>query len=553
MAEFTKDIQTLTQQASSSPQLQTNTGSLASDVISAASFGLGLYRQNKAATALAGAQKQQVEYQTRLDESTLAYGDFQASMAAQEQNGTSARAKRKKFLANLGDATFQTKVISASNKLTGTNFTETESNLNKAEVQRQEDAANLVVSARAAAISAGERVAGVENLTTEQQQRLVVQGEIADSQRRVDASTISNAIQTGAYNKMTADKQTALYLSATMPAYSLKLSSTLNTAVEEAGGFESLNKDGLFDIITAERTNLDAQVMQHVEAAASLGVILTPEQQNSFRTAGNSILDSFESLMGQEAVTKALGSIPDRLLSQNLVKAMTHADAKVRNAALAIMLKLGGNQLLGVDITASFGILSGMAAGDALPDGGDDLKNTGKLAKAAFTAPANTDGTFTSEQQALNSELVENMLQGTPTQVKKAVKGNIYKNLISSIVEFKGKNFAIEKHASTADAIVDLGSRVISSAIAAAYNAPKTRLVGGTYRDRQAVNTDTSKNFTVDEKTLELVPLGGFAYMTDEVKNYNSYVRESIKALEFVGGDVDAYKRDIANSILIVR
>ena len=41
--------------------------------------------------------------------------------------------------------------------------------------------------------------------------------------------------------------------------------------------------------------------------------------------------------------------------------------------------------------------------------------------------------------------------------------------------------------------------------------------------------------------------------MTDEVKNYNSYVRESIKALEFVGGDVDAYKRDIANSILIVR
>ena len=155
MAEFTKDIQTLTQQASSSPQLQTNTGSLASDVISAASFGLGLYRQNKAATALAGAQKQQVEYQTRLDESTLAYGDFQASMAAQEQNGTSARAKRKKFLAGLGDATFQTKVISASNKLTGTNFTETESNLNKAEVQRQEDAANLVVSARAGAISAG--------------------------------------------------------------------------------------------------------------------------------------------------------------------------------------------------------------------------------------------------------------------------------------------------------------------------------------------------------------------------------------------------------------
>ena len=41
--------------------------------------------------------------------------------------------------------------------------------------------------------------------------------------------------------------------------------------------------------------------------------------------------------------------------------------------------------------------------------------------------------------------------------------------------------------------------------------------------------------------------------MTDEVKNYNNYVRDSIKALEFVGGDVEAYKMDIANSILVVR
>ena len=474
-------------------------------------------------------------------------------MAAQEQNGTSARAKRKKFLAGLGDATFQTKVISASNKLTGTNFTETESNLNKAEVQKQEDAANLVVSARAGAISAGLSAAGVENLTAEQQQALQVQGAIADSERQVYAANLSNDIQTGAYDKMTADKKKAAYLSPVMADWSLGIASKLNTGVEELGGFTTVDKEPLFALIAAERVNLDAQVRQHVETASSLGITLTPEQQNAFRTSANTVLDNFESLMGQEAVTKALGSIPDRLLSQNIVKAMTHPNGKIRNAALAIMLKLGGNELLGVDITANYKILAGMATGEALPDGDDDLKNTGDLAKAAFTAPANTDGTFTSEQQALNSELVENMLQGTPTQVKKAVKGNIYKNLISSIVEFKGKNFAIEEHASTATAIVDLGSRVISSAIAAAYNAPKTRLVGGTYRDRQAVNTDTSKNFTVDEKTLELVPLGGFAYMTDEVKNYNSYVRESIKALEFVGGDVDAYKRDIANSILIVR
>ena len=71
MAEFTQDIQTLTQQAGNAPQLQTNTGSLATDVISAASFGLGLYRQNQAQNQLGAAKQQQVEYNTRIAEGTL--------------------------------------------------------------------------------------------------------------------------------------------------------------------------------------------------------------------------------------------------------------------------------------------------------------------------------------------------------------------------------------------------------------------------------------------------------------------------------------------------
>jgi hypothetical protein len=553
MAEYTKDIQTLTQQAGSSPQLQTNTGSLATDVISAASFGLGLYRQNKAATALIGAKKQQVEYQTRLDEATLAYGDFQSSMASQEQNGAAARAKRNKFLKGLGDSSFQTSVIAASNKLTGTTFTETESNLNKAEVQRQEDAASLVTNARNGAISSGRSAVGIEDMSPEQQQELVVQGEIANSERKVQAATLSNQIQSGTYQKMTDTKKTAAYLSPVMADFSLNLASKLNTGVEELGGFTSVDKEPLFALISAERTTLDAQVRQHVETAASIGITLTLEQQNAFRTSANSVLDNFESLMGEEAVTKALGALPDKMLMQNIVKGMTSSDGKTRDASLAILLKLGGNELGAVDVAAGYAILAGLAKGTALPEGGDDLKDAGKLANAAFTAPANTDGTFTPQQQAFNSELVENTLQGTPTQVKKAVKGNVYKSLINSVIEFKGKNFAVEKHANTAAAIVDLGARVIASASAAAYNAPKSRLIGGTSRDRQAVNTDTSKNFTLDEKTLELVPVEGFIYMTDEVRNYNNYVRDSIKALEFVGGDVESYKRDIANSILVVR
>lgn len=140
MAEFTKDIQTLTQQASASPQLQTNTGSLATDVISAASFGLGLYRQNKAATELAGAKQQQADAQTRLAEGVMAYRNHRLSMGSQGVSGATALRKDSEFLKNLGGgAEFQQQVISGTNKLTGMNTSDTMSALDK-QAQKDYDA-----------------------------------------------------------------------------------------------------------------------------------------------------------------------------------------------------------------------------------------------------------------------------------------------------------------------------------------------------------------------------------------------------------------------------
>ena len=555
MAEFTKDIQTLTQQAGSAPQLQTNTGSLATDVISAASFGLGLYRQNKAATALAGAQKQQVEYQTKLDEDTLALRDFSALAESTNLTGTAFRRREAKLLKGMGGgASHAARVIAAKNKLTGQTSVDVDDALRKAEIQRQEDDTNLTNSAIDAAVSSGVSTFGVADMTQEERQALVVQGNIATKKLEVAAAELSYSLQSGAYNKMTDAGKTAAYLSPVVAEWTSGLASRINTGVESSGGFGSLDKEGLFEFITSERTSIEAQVKQHVAAAEAVGVILSPEQQNAFRTSGNAVLDSFEKLMGQEAVTKALGSIPDRMLSQNLVKGLTDAKPEIREASLAVALKLGGNELAGVDIAAAYKILAGISTGDKLPDNDDENKQAAKLVKVALTAPANDDGTFTPEQHTLNKNLVENLLEGTPTQAKKAVKGGSYKALIDAVTEFKGRNFALEDHATTASAISTLGSRVIASASAAAYNAPKSRLVGGTVKDRQFVNTDTAKNFTLDDNTLELIPVdGSFVWISDEVKNYNSYIKSTISALEFVGGDVESFKRDVANSLMVVK
>lgn len=93
MTEFTKDIQTLTQQASAAPQLQTNTGSLATDVISAASFGLDLYRKNKAQGELATAQKAKASQATRVAEGARDYGNLVGGLKNQKAGGVATRAR----------------------------------------------------------------------------------------------------------------------------------------------------------------------------------------------------------------------------------------------------------------------------------------------------------------------------------------------------------------------------------------------------------------------------------------------------------------------------
>lgn len=554
MAEFTKDIQTLTQQASAAPQLQTNTGSLATDVISAASFGLGLYRQNKAATALAGAKQQQADYQTKVSEGTLAFRNFKLSMSDQKIKGATYLRKEKSFLDDLGGgAQFKQEVIGGVNKLTGETTTTTMDAFDKAESRRQEDATELLNSATEGAIQSGLSTQGIEGMSQGEQAALARKGFIAKKEQEARAARLSNDIQSGSYEKMTAAKKTKTYLSNVMPVFSSEFSSRVNTNIEALGGFGSLKKDDLQEVITRERTTLDSKIKTHVETARAAGVELSLEQQNAFRQNAIAILNDFESLIGQEAVNKALAGVPDRLLSQNIVAGLTSGDASTRQAATIVALQMSGQTLSGVDIAENYKIIAGVIDGNKLDDDKATAKEEVDLATGAFKSPSNNDGSFTESAKGYNKDIAVNLFQGTPAQVKKAVESKGFDKLVTSVNDYQGKNFKLEDHKEMAALVYDVGARTISSAIAAAYNAPKTKMMGGMRGDRQAVNTDTSKNFSLDADTLELVPNEGFVWIGDEVKNYNNYIRKTIKSLEYLGGDVEGFKRDAASSLLSVK
>jgi len=177
------------------------------------------------------------------------------------------------------------------------------------------------------------------------------------------------------------------------------------------------------------------------------------------------------------------------------------------------------------------------------------------LAGQNFSTPTLDNNTFSLEQQQNNKTIVDNLLGSSDTQLGLAVGAGTIEKLVSSIVQQKGMNFDPNDHASVGQTLATVSSRTLSSAIAGAINAPATELVGmGTSaRDRIAVDTRTSPNFSLNEDTLQLENLDSSGYVSGPVRKYNRYIADTIKALEVLGVDTTAFKRDAAASVLTAK
>lgn len=143
MAEFTKDIQTLTKQQSQSPSLQANTGSLATDLTAAVGFGLDLYRQKKATDQLKSLKEQQAGESKNVAQGAL---DLASNRALWKNSTPSvARMAQEKWIqANYeGRPEMAMAVIKAAN----TTFKEDNNSVVAEATQRYDDRKEKVTSA----------------------------------------------------------------------------------------------------------------------------------------------------------------------------------------------------------------------------------------------------------------------------------------------------------------------------------------------------------------------------------------------------------------------
>lgn len=551
MTEFTKDIKTLTQQASSSPQLQANTGSLAGDVIGAVGFGLDLYRRNKAETELGEAKQQATDYNTAVAEGSVGYRNLLLKFKDQQLTKGQIRRQEAKWFSQQGyGADMQAAVINGGNSLAK----ETVGGLMREsialELERKATDEKLTADSIEGAALTGQSTLGIENLSTQERVSFKLEGMKVKAERQAESAKIALAIQNGQYNDWKDSKKTKTYLNSSLPAASIDISSKLNTLVDSNGGFASMDKEALFSGVNAIRQEIPNLLKKHMEGAADAGVELTADQQRGFTEGMESILTSYEGMMKETAVVTALENLPTKIMYEQINKSLLSGDPAVRDASRVVLMHMKGNTFSGVDMAAQVNMIADFSTGRTA-FGGDDDDELVKSVEMAFGTPAGENGMFLESQWKINNDILINTFDNTRPRIDAAIAAGALPKTIAAVAKTDAKGISPEDQAEALRIYSREASRTLSSAISAALNTKKMALVGGGgLKGREYKDTRTAPQYTLNPETMQLEPLEGGVYLTEGVKQFNSYMKDTQKVIGDLGGDVEAWNKDAIKSVL---
>ena len=555
MAEFTKDIQTLTQQASSSPQLQTNTGSLGSDLVSAASFGLGLYRQNKAQKELGAAKQQQVEYNTRIAEGTLKYREFRKMQKQNSVSGNAFLRAEKAFLNNLGDSSFQVEIINSTNSLTRETSGDVMSDVDKADlaevkrveelqVKREEDE----ISTTSAAYLSGISIGDVANMTEDEMHKVQVEGarvqaitaaENAKMQREREALTDKAAIQ-NQDNKMWA-YNTGIELGNVA-------ASDLGSFVKQQGGVSLENVPLVVERLNSYKQNITKVVN---ERARQSETYVSPDAISTMISNLEQGVNNTIALFTKTESLKALQNNADSLYQGNLNKMFSGT----KNERTAVN-SLYSSKFIGLpQEMTSFNTMLQFVQGSI---GGNVDPNQEDFAVVLRNLPnvMQTLGAPTEESQEINQKIIDGVFNNSPAKVKIAViKGALDATTKALVAQGKGV-ISAEKASETADLIYKAAVPSLAGNIQrlkmqeTSYNSTTSEFgaMGG--------SQDFRDNFTFNVSTMQFDKTNKRAGRNTQVEKVNLLIkntRQSFTVLGMEGSYISQFDEDILLAIGMAR
>mgnify|MGYP003635041518 FL=1 len=555
MAEFTKDIQTLTQQASSSPQLQTNTGSLGSDLVSAASFGLGLYRQNKAQKELGAAKQQQVEYNTRIAEGTLKYREFRKMQKQNSVSGNAFLRAEKAFLNNLGDSSFQVEIINSTNSLTRETSGDVMSDVDKADlaevkrveelqVKREEDE----ISTTSAAYLSGISIGDVANMTEDEMHKVQVEGarvqaitaaENAKMQREREALTDKAAIQ-NQDNKMWA-YNTGIELGNVA-------ASDLGSFVKQQGGVSLENVPLVVERLNSYKQNITKVVN---ERARQSETYVSPDAISTMISNLEQGVNNTIALFTKTESLKALQNNADSLYQGNLNK-MFSGTKNERTAVNSLYsAKFIGLPQEMTSFNTMLQFVQGSIGGNVDPNQEDFAVVLRNLPNVMQTLGAPTE-----ESQEINQKIIDGVFNNSPAKVKIAViKGALDATTKALVAQGKGV-ISAEKASETADLIYKAAVPSLAGNIQrlkmqeTSYNSTTSEFgaMGG--------SQDFRDNFTFNVSTMQFDKTNKRAGRNTQVEKVNLLIkntRQSFTVLGMEGSYISQFDEDILLAIGMAR
>ena len=551
MTEFTRGIQTLVQQAAGPSQLQTNTGSLASDTISAVSFGLGLYRQNKAQEALGAAKQQQVEYNTRIAEGTLKYREFREM---QKQNGVSGNAFRraeKSFLSNLGDSSLQVDIINSTNSLTRQTSGDVMDDVTKAEVQKaqQQETRQIArqernISITNAAYTAGVAIGNPAEMTEEEMDKVEIRSAQIQAETNAENAKMQRAREALTDKGAQQNQDTKMWAYNTGIELGNVAASDLGSFVKQQGGVSLENVPLVVERLNAYKQN----ITRVVNARASQSeTYVSPDAVSTMINNLEEGVNNTIALFTKTESLKALQNNADSLYQGNLNKMFSGTkDERTAVNSLYSSKFIGLPQEM-TSFNTMLEFVQGSIGGNVDPEQeGFDviLKNLPNVMQ--------TNGQPTEESQETNQKIIDGLFNNSPAKIKSAViKGALDATTKAIVAQGKGVVSA-EKAEESADliyraAVPSLAGNIQRLMMQETSNNTTTNEFGS-----MGMSADVRNDYKFNTKTMQFDRTSRIAGRNAQIEQVNLLIRNTRKSFTELGMDntyVSGFDEDILMSL----
>lgn len=548
MAEFTKDIATLTKQASASPTLQTNTGSLATDVVSAVGFGLDLYRQNKAKTELASMKQAQSAKETMVSRGMLEYRNTLASLSDQGASRTRINKESNAILAKYKG--HEIDIIAGLKKVEGTTAESTKDDATaaanaqlKAEDTRRQsellatENATILGYAVDASVMSDEEIHKI-NVKAKIQQ---TKDQVRIAEKLEARNDLTDTVEKQRFDNDAFASESGLSLGRT-------ISANLGTTIKKVGGSITAETAPLIiDSLNQQKVGITASVYEMVNNAKQLGINVTPATVKTLIQDQERAVDNVIELFSK---TESLKALQNNMNIVNEGKLVTMLNSGNADEAYAAQMLLNSKFLGAPQELKNFNVFTKFVGkalvGDISPEDAS-FKQTMESLPSILTP---IDGVNTPETQASTQKILDTMFNSGPTKTKEVLRQGGY-DAVTKALSTQGIGVIAPEHAiQTADDIYREGSKILAGSISRAMkenSSPNT--TSNEYRGLGA-DQNVMDVYEMDVEAGLFVKTNAYAARNKDIEKVNTLMKNTLSSFDALGMD-DNYKNAFINDVML--